>query len=110
MRNGSSVQGVGTIVISLGTEGKVENGSVVPASSKQELSVKVHNFFMVKEVPYHTARRSRPRPGWRSTRTSSTRLRPWRCPRARRRSSTTPFPYPYSPPTVRAQEGHCTRP
>ncbi|KAK8872353.1 hypothetical protein PGQ11_002867 [Apiospora arundinis] len=54
MRNGSAVQGVGTIAISLGTEGKVENGSVVPASSTQELSVKIHNFFMVKEVPYHS--------------------------------------------------------
>lgn len=51
---GLSAIGTATIAISVGNESKIMGGKAVPDPGKYELSIKIHNFFVAKLVPYHS--------------------------------------------------------
>jgi len=54
MLNELSSMGAGTVAISIANTAEVKNGDLVSAGDKYELSVKIHNMFHMKKVPYHS--------------------------------------------------------
>ncbi|KAI4235541.1 MAG: hypothetical protein LQ349_003086 [Xanthoria aureola] len=54
MISGSSSMGVAAIAMSVSNGSEMKGGKMVPANSKYELSVKIHNMLHTKKVPYHS--------------------------------------------------------
>jgi hypothetical protein len=50
---GMSSMGLASIAISISSETRMEGGKMVPVEGQYELSVKIHNMFHIKKVPYN---------------------------------------------------------